>query len=177
MITYLQNIIKQQTNRQRLIVTFIVGVLLVIVALPIEFQKEESVDTSASKELESVETGYKNELEAQVEEILSQVEGVGEVKVLVTYESTGEKVVEKDTVIGEETKEEATIFEDSEYGQTPYVTKELYPKIEGVLVIASGGGDSIVVENITEAIQALFEVDTHKIKIMKMKSSQKEEVN
>lgn len=45
--------------------------------------------------------------------------------------------------------------------------QELSPLIEGVLVIADGGDNAIVIENITEAVQALFGVDTHKIKVMK----------
>ena len=45
--------------------------------------------------------------------------------------------------------------------------QELSPRIEGVLVIADGGDNAIVIENITEAVQALFGVDTHKIKVMK----------
>ena len=48
------------------------------------------------------------------------------------------------------------------------VKKEMTPKIEGVVVIAQGGDDPVVMKNITEAVQALFDVDTHKIKVMKM---------
>ena len=49
----------------------------------------------------------------------------------------------------------------------PYVSKELSPRIEGVVVIAEGGSDSVVKQNITEAVQALFGIDTHKIRVMK----------
>ena len=71
-----------------------------------------------------------------------------------------------------ETKEaqdsEATVYNSTSGGeQTPYVTKEVNPKVEGVVVIAEGGGNAVVIKNITEAIQALFDVDTHKIKVMK----------
>lgn len=40
-------------------------------------------------------------------------------------------------------------------------------RIEGVVVIADGGGDSVIVRNITEVVQALFDVDSHKIKVIK----------
>ena len=40
-------------------------------------------------------------------------------------------------------------------------------EIEGVVVIADGGDNAVVVQNITEAVQALFGVEAHKIKIMK----------
>ena len=51
--------------------------------------------------------------------------------------------------------------------QQTYISKELSPQAQGVIVIAPGGDDAVVVKNITEAVQALFEIDTHKIRIMK----------
>ncbi len=39
--------------------------------------------------------------------------------------------------------------------------------VEGVAVIAEGGGNSVVKQNIIEVIQALFPVDSHKIKVIK----------
>ena len=47
------------------------------------------------------------------------------------------------------------------------MTKELLPEVEGVIVIAEGGDNAVVARNITEAVQALFGVEAHKIKIMK----------
>ncbi|MEI3220461.1 MAG: hypothetical protein V8S08_13640 [Lachnoclostridium sp.] len=46
--------------------------------------------------------------------------------------------------------------------------KEISPEVEGVIVIAEGGDNPVVIQNISEAVQALFGVDTHKIKIMKL---------
>ena len=40
---------------------------------------------------------------------------------------------------------------------------------EGVLISAEGGGNPVVVQNIQEAVMALFQVDAHRIRIMKMK--------
>lgn len=42
------------------------------------------------------------------------------------------------------------------------------PQVEGVLVIAEGGDKSSVKEEIIGAAQALFGIEPHKIKIMKM---------
>ncbi len=140
MTTYLQNMIKNLNSKQRLIMTFVIGILLVLLTLPINYDSNEN-----EEQIITEEGVYKDELEVKVEHILSKVDGVGEVEVLVTYESSTQKAV--------------------------------YPEVEGVVVIASGGDNSVVIENITEAIQALFEVDTHKIKIMKMISTQKEAVN
>lgn len=48
---------------------------------------------------------------------------------------------------------------------------ENYPEIRGVLVVAQGGGDPVAVQQIQEAVMALFRVEAHKIKVMKMKGS------
>lgn len=39
--------------------------------------------------------------------------------------------------------------------------------VEGVAVVAEGGDNAVIVRNITEVVQALFDVDSHKIKVMK----------
>ena len=40
-------------------------------------------------------------------------------------------------------------------------------EVEGVVVIASGAENALVVKNITSVVQALFDVETHKIMVMK----------
>ena len=64
--------------------------------------------------------------------------------------------------------DQTSVYEQNSDGsQSPYVSMELSPEIEGVVVIADGGDDAVVIRNITEAVQALFGVEAHKIKIMK----------
>lgn len=50
------------------------------------------------------------------------------------------------------------------------MVKKIEPEIEGVLVAAQGGGDETVVNEITYAVQVLFDVPVHKIKVVKMSS-------
>jgi stage III sporulation protein AG len=113
--------------------------------------------------------------------------GVGEATVMITLSSSAEKVVEKDVETSNETvtesdsqggsrttkngnRGETTIYNDKDSSGAPYISKELSPKVEGVIVIAEGGDDALVKQNITEAVQALFGIDTHKIRIMKKSS-------
>ncbi len=48
------------------------------------------------------------------------------------------------------------------------MAREVMPKVEGVLVVAQGGGDPKVAKNISDAVLALFPVEVHKIKVVKM---------
>lgn len=95
--------------------------------------------------VKSDEDGYeveKSELESKLESLLSNVEGVGKVQVMLM------------TGISQDTGE----F---------YGSKET--EITGVLIAAQGADDPVTVQNIQQAVMALFQIEAHKIKIMKMK--------
>lgn len=131
---------------------------------------------------------YVNHLEQRLEEMLTAVEGVGKVKVMITLQATSERIIEKDqptdrSITTENDGEggsrnsndiindETTVYiTDGEGNQIPYVVKELEPVIEGVTVVAQGGGNPVINKNITDIIQALFGIQPHKIMVVKMKS-------
>lgn len=129
-------------------------------------------------------------LEGRLEEILSSMHGVGMVKVMITLSSSGEKVVEKDIPLernsivekdsagGNRTTNDMYSHEETVYITTsqgekiPYIIKENCAAVEGVSVVAQGGGSEAVQKNISEVIQALFGIDEHKIKVVKMKAEE-----
>ena len=177
-----------------MIILLLGGILLLIIALPVsdDRNKNNNGETSLTERLSDSAAGksdvedYASYLEGKLENALSQVEGVGKVKVMVTLEASAERIVGKDVNSESESIQETdsqggsrntmnqsssqtTIYEGegSASSGTPYVTKELTPVVGGIIVIAQGGGDAVTVQNITEAVQALFEIDTHKIKVMK----------
>ena len=177
-------------KKDRLVILLLCGVLLLIIALPVNTGNQNNTDEMAEKSAEAVDSySYARYLEQHLEEILSQVKGAGEVRVMITLTDSGERIVEKDTESTTETVKEEdsqggsrTTMNDSRSetsvynsgsgeslssGGEPYVTKEKTPVVGGIIVIADGEDNGVVVQNITEAIQALFDVDTHKIKVMK----------
>ena len=177
----------KKMKREQWIVCGLAGLLLLVIAMPVKktTQKETDDVQDTSKQVER-ETDIRQEYEEQLEKALSQVQGVGKVKVSVTMESTGKKIVEKDIPEDSETSsqkdgegtensqsassQETTVYEETQNGsQIPYVSSEIYPEIRGVLVIAKGGDDPALVQQIQEAVMALFHVDAHKIKVLKMK--------
>ena len=143
---------------------------------------QESLEAVAGSEEE-----YVRNLEHRLKELLGYCNGCGEVEVMITLRSKLEKVVEKDRhIINVQTTEEdgtgglrkqiesdhseASIYTGSQSGtQIPLVVEEKLPQIEGVVIIAKGGDDPVVKSNITQAVQALFSIEAHKIKIIKMK--------
>lgn len=178
-------------RKDQLLIFFLVGVLLLVIALPSGTKEKEKdsrhseIDGEEAVGTQAEEQDYARYLERRLEETLSQLDGAGNVRVMVTLQSSAQKIVEKDTqgekdAITEEdsqggrrtsentSHQETTVYEGmGEKSQEPYVSKELTPRVEGVVVLAEGGENALVKKNITEAIQALFGIDTHKIRIMK----------
>ena len=198
---------KIKFTRDNFLIVILVGVLLLVIAWPVEEKNksqsnqwdsknamiglqsdgEESTGSKVGNmEADSSLASYAARTERSLEELLSTMEGVGKVRVMVTLRDAGEAVVEKDvsktrngaTEVDSAggsrnttsiTDSEETLYQNGQgSGGSPYVKKVLAPQVEGVAVSAEGGGDAKTVQNITEAIQALFGIEAHKIKIVKM---------
>ena len=182
----------KKINKTHLIIAALVGILLLVIVIPVDSGKAEEQKTpetvksaSALKQSGSDDT-YKKSLERQLELILGSMDGVGEVEVMITLQDEGEAVVEKDLTRNEEqtseedkegtkrensvtsSKEETVYAQGSSSDSTPFVSKAINPKVEGVLVVAKGAGSPVVVKNISDAVLALFPVQAHKIKVVKM---------
>ena len=63
------------------------------------------------------------------------------------------------------------MIEDSDRNSSPYVIQEKEPELEGVVVVCDGGDDAGVKREITDAVSALFQIESHKIKVMKSKEA------
>lgn len=204
----------KQLKKSDWAVLALVGVLLLVIAIPLDSDKktneksttseekdqqksEEAVDEKASNGSvgqTAAETGGRSEeyvtyLENKLEEVLSQMDGVGRVEVMITVSDGGESVVEKDRAstattttendsaggsrtISEQNAEEQTIYVETENETYPYVQKENLPTVIGVVVVAEGGGNSTVISDISEAVEALLPVEAHRIKVVKMCSKE-----
>lgn len=152
--------------------------------------EEEGIFSEEGMEIEKKDETeeYARYMENKLEQAISVMEGAGKVKVMITVSASKELVVEKDMPVTRsntvENDSEGGSRNVNEYGSTeetvyskesdgsacPYVVKTLQPVVEGVVVVAQGGDRQEVRKNITEAIVALFDIEPHKIKIVKMKS-------
>lgn len=156
------------------IVILLVGVLLLIVLLPVKEEKKTCSDSQKKAKAKSVsESTYDDEeyeklLEKKLEGILERMDGVGEVSVMITLSDDGTRIVDKDTKETSESIEKTTVIYDDEDASVPYVTSTDKPTVSGVLVVAQGGGNPQINNDISNAVSALFDVPMHKIKIAKM---------
>ena len=179
-----------QLKKTDWIAVALVGVLLLVVAMPsggtgIHLAENKKEDTAQEKTEQKYEKeDYAEYLEHKLEQVLGQMEGVGKVSVMVTVADQGEDIIEKDTstvtntdsgsmeMTTEKESGEETVYEESGGEKAPYVSKEILPEIEGVLVVAEGGDSPRIVSDISDAVKALFQVEAHRIKVVKMSSKE-----
>lgn len=155
-------LIQELMKKEKLVVILLFGLLLMIAALPVKEKKDQEMPEE-EKESENTfqEADWQEKMEERLTQVLEQVEGIGDTEVFLTCSGTEKKVVEKDET-------ESVYEKDARGNQSPYVVQEQYPQVTGVLIAAKGGDNPMVVQNIREAVQALFQVEPHKIKVMKM---------
>ena len=111
-------------KKNQWLILLLVGILLVVIAIPTKSETEE-------KSVVDSKNWSTSETEQRLENILGQMQGIGEVHVMITYKQENE--------------------------------------VEGVVVVAGGGEQGVTVQKITEVVRALFDVDSHKIKVIDSK--------
>lgn len=177
----------------KLIMLLLAGILLIFLSVPSLFDKEETVPNNnielQEKDGNTTSYGpnnYITTMEQKLENILKKVNGIGDVNVMITLKGTGEQVTLKDIPYTQESlnevdgeggsrtdsrvkREDSTVLIDNGSGKTePYIIQELEPEVEGVVVVAEGGDNSRIIQDIMEAAEVLFGVPAHKVKVMKM---------
>lgn len=175
-------------SKEKWLLVLAAGICLMILAMPSgsrEKTDEEQTQTRRTVQSEAAPgREYEEEMEKRVENLLSTVEGVGKVDVMITVSSSEEKILatdsnqsrslteEKDSAGGTRTSrtqelQENVVLTGSSGGEQPIVEMEKMPEIRGVVVSAQGGGDVRVRAEISAALEALFHVPQHKIRVLK----------
>lgn len=133
------------------------------------------------------DAAYAAWLEQRLTETLAQVAGVGEVRVMITLSSSSELVIEREKPVTRSATNEAdsqggtrvinqvetgdsVVYRSEGSDSEPYVIKTLPPQIEGVLVVAEGAGSTAVNRTIITIVQALFDVESHKVSVVRMET-------
>jgi stage III sporulation protein AG len=180
---------------------FMAGILIILLSFPSVLGAFQSSDDAKDREVPDLqndtnttsynENTYISEMENKLKTVLRKVSGVGDVDVMITTKGSQEQVPLKDSSSTQESlneedgeggsrsdtsaqREDSTVLVTNEDGNSvPYILQELEPEIEGVVVIAEGGDNALVKMDIMQAVEVLFDVPAHKVKVMKMNNDTK----
>lgn len=104
------------------------------------------IDLSIFQKQTDAET-YSEELRSRLLDIVSQIDGVGEVKVFLTMDNSGENVY----LSNSDTK-----------------TKSIEPTVRGIVIVCDGGDDPVVVDRVLGAVTRSLSISSDKVYITKL---------
>lgn len=158
--------IKSVKNIEIIIGLVIIAVMIIIYS-----------NVSAAKEKTEAASGgdvtLTENLETRLAEILGEIEGAGEVKVMITFAGTGDKVTAETTnthtttTNGSTSSTTTTTTTSSPIlsGSDVVILQEKMPEIKGVIVVAEGAGDMKVKLKLMQATATVLGINANSIQI------------
>ena len=167
-------------------------IILIVVLVGINFiwnDKKENVKTTDNNKKLAIQEETKkdsdSDLKEQLEDILQNINGVGKVKVLITYSQTSqvlplynEDTSKKDTeekdktggtrIVTETDTKKDVIFQETNGNKMPITQSVISPKVEGAIVTAQGANNMAVKTDIIQAVEAVTGLSSHKIQVFTM---------
>lgn len=150
--------------------------VVVLILMFMSSKKSNSQQVVSSSDITA--ESYAKYLEDKLSVILGNIAGAGNVSVMITldggmryeYATESEEITTSNNVgentTSKTTKTEEVVIVTINGKSTPLVIKESYPKIIGVVVVASGANKAQVKLNIMSAITALLDVSDSNIQIL-----------
>lgn len=91
-------------------------------------------------------SAYETELEQRLTDILSEIEGIGELSVMVTLDTS----------------------ERTEYGKNEEMLLSVkMPQVRGVIVVCGGGDNAVVREKVIRAVSGVFAVSSTRVSVVR----------
>lgn len=156
---FLQKIMDSRYNKYIFLI-LIIGIVFVL------FTGGQKKDKTVKPEVPAVDITQE---ETRLAGIISDIKGVGDVSVMITYYGSVEKDLAYETKSSQTSRENTGVLTENIDKQAvmtsgqPTVVKEVYPEVKGVVVTAEGASDITVRNNIKEAVQSALGVASHKI--------------
>lgn len=135
-------------NKKLYIVIIIIGVVGALLLFSAKFKQTNNENTDISLNT------YTTYIEDKIESFLLSVDGIKNVRVIVTLEDSGEKLYIN----------QGSFLKD--YSGNGTVTSESYPSIRGVAIACTNGDNDFVKNRITKLISAYLGISTNRIEIV-----------
>lgn len=170
-----QRLLEQRTMRRILIVCGIAGIALILLSewLPKRTTKQATASTDAR--------AYALETEQRLTALVSNIEGAGACRVMVTLENGVEYVYATEQRINSDRQQDDTrltqrddsetsaIVIDTGNGREGLLVTEIQPAVRGVVVVCEGGDDETVCKRVSEAVTVALNISSKRVCVTKLR--------
>lgn len=153
---------------KKLVLLGIIGMMLIFFS---SFFQDSEKEEKQKQDKKYQMSDYAEYLERQVEGILGEIDGVGDVSVMLTVSGTEEYVyaqenresISSGSDNSSSQNENSYIFEQKDGDKTALVKKVVNPDVSGVVIVCDGGNSPSVREKIFEAVSVSLGVPANRI--------------
>jgi stage III sporulation protein AG len=160
--------------------------IIVLIGVSIFTDKKDTAVTPVKSfaEENNIKQDYGEYLENRLSAILEKLNGVGEVDVMITFEDSIESIPASNTTKTVETTKEVDAeggtrevnredtniqMVSSTNNEALVVLKEINPNVKGVIVVAEGADDALVLEKLYEAVKTVLGISGNKVQVYSSK--------
>ena len=192
----LKKILEQKGLNTLIIICLIMGFVLIALNVLLPF-KESSMtnmysvenkthDQNNVNEIKDTEEEYEENQKNNLKNILKKIDGVGDVDVMITFESGEQKVPAYDkstqtskteesdksggTRVNNQNTDGSKVVMTSKDGDNePFILTTYKPKVVGVIAVVEGAENSKIKYDIEQAISKLYNLSLDKVNVYSMK--------
>lgn len=187
--------IKKMNDKEKIYNIAFIGIIGIAMVFASNFFKNSTlppvskqVEQDVQQEVQTTTTqanaykDYQATLQSDLKNILGQIDGVGDVDVMITFYSVEEKEIayntnesnsttsENDSEGGERiteqvNKDQTAIMVDKEGTNEPLILTENYPEIKGVIIVAKGASNPKVKYKLMKGVESTLDLPSYKVMV------------
>lgn len=182
----LKNITKNKEKRVENLVLLIVLLIIILISSKYIFsstnnKEKSSNSTSGENNINNSESTnlntnnvLKSDLETKLSNILSEISGISEVSVVITYsQDTKQNPIyntKEEEKSGEKTTEKSVAYNESGNTKTAIIESVETPKVEGAIIVAKGASTVEIRSKIATAVSTLTNLPVYKVQVFEKQS-------
>ena len=156
--SWFEKFAENETCRKWVVIAGVAGIALIFLSGLFSPGKEETQEASSQPAAQSAQA-YTQELEQSLAELVTNIQGAGNAKVMVTVERSAEQVYAQEEKRSTQTTEDRgsnnstetnyILVKDADGSQRALAVTEVQPVVKGVVVLCDGGD---VIDAVTTAL-------------------------
>lgn len=160
----------------KILILVAVALIVAVVLLGAGSNNTTNISTTSSKTYGYISTlDYCAELESKLQNVLSNVKGAGDVKVMVTVDGSPELVYAKEEDSKVSSNSAGTTTSSSSASpiivttggeSNALILTENLPEVKGVIVVSSGANDVSIKMGILNAVSTLLDISIDKVSVL-----------
>ena len=178
----LKNAFKDKKKRTQNLILLVVLLVILLIACNYIFKTEDkntiksnntsttqNIDNSNSTSSDSSNSSNNSDLEEKISVILSQIQGISDVSIVLSYSQEEKQNVvyntKEEQSDGKSTTEKVVAYNEQSGNKSAIIESVECPKVEGAIVVAKGADSVDMRSKIASAVSTVVNIPVYKVQV------------